>query len=69
MRAGSPTYPSPEGIRASPLLGAGYSKYGLIDADDGKDNRNRAKYYNLETMHRYGVRWKHVDDAEDKEKL
>jgi len=44
-------------------------KYGLIDADDGKDNGNRAKYYNLETMHHYGVGWKHVDDAEDKEKL
>src|SRR5258707_3508571 len=23
--AGSPTYPSPEGVRASPLLGAGYT--------------------------------------------
>ncbi len=44
-------------------------EYGLIDADDGKDNGNGAKCYDLETMHCYGVGCKGVNDAEDKEKL
>ena len=44
-------------------------KYGLIDADDGKDNGNGTKGHDLETMHRYGVGCKGVDDADDEEKL
>src|SRR5258707_6812548 len=34
--AGSPTYPSPEGIRASPLLGAGYKMHEVVRKRLGK---------------------------------
>ena len=44
-------------------------EYGLINADDSKDNGNGAKCDDLEVMHCYGVRRKGVNDADDEEKL